>query len=52
MATTYHKALNEVEGNYAVVRQTDDPAYSVVALCDSEARAIQIASLLTADEAE
>lgn len=49
MAVTYHKALGP-QGQYSVVKQTDDPAYTVVAVCDDEARAIQIASLLTADE--
>ena len=50
MATTYHKAQDPVRGGYVVVKVTDDPAYSVVAACESEARAIQVAELLTADE--
>lgn len=46
----YFKA-NGDQGQYSVIRVTDDPAYTVVAVCDDEGRASQIASLLTADEA-
>lgn len=51
MATTYHKAHDIMASGFAVIEVTDDPAYTVIAVCDTEARAIQVASLLTADEA-
>lgn len=50
MATTYKKTIDAVAGGYVVVQVTDDPAYTVVARADTEARAIQIANLLTAEE--
>ncbi len=51
MATTYHKGHDSLAGGFPVIQVTDDPAYTVVAVCDTEARALQIAALLTADEA-
>lgn len=51
MATTYHGTTANAVGEYSVIRVTDDPVYSVVAVCPTETRAAQIAALLTADEA-
>jgi len=48
MSVEYVKAPDTVDGIYTVIRITDDPAYTVVAKVDTEARAAQIASLLTA----
>lgn len=50
MSTTYAKGLDAVTGTHLVVAVTDDPSYTVVATCDSEVRASQIAELLTDDE--
>lgn len=46
MATTYHKA-NGPDGNYSVVKVTDAPAYSVIAVVYDEQTAIDIAAALS-----
>jgi hypothetical protein len=50
MATTYVRALDNLTGKHVVVKVTDDPSYTVVAVADNEPRATQIAALLTAEE--
>lgn len=52
MTSTYHKGTaTDVVNGYPVIQVTAGGAYSVAAVCESEARAIQVANLLTADEA-
>lgn len=50
MALVGYSPAQGPDGQYSVIRVTDDPAYAVVAVVYTEARAIQIAALLTADE--
>jgi hypothetical protein len=50
MATTYVRGLDGLTGKHVVLRVTEDPSHTVVAVVDTETRATQIASLLTEDE--